>query len=273
MATYRSVKKRTPTIFPRRNELEWFYSSDLTPSAPAVVDWRGNILRVGGLTTKDYRLVKVTTVLSGTTYTPTSGVTALYVEAIGAGGAGGGVANAATNSGAGGGGGGGGYSAAWLTSLVSGDHTVAIGAAGAAGSAGANNGGDGGDTIFKDTDATNVVLAKGGSGGVADTIATIHVGGLGGAGGVAATGAVGDTKLAGANGGTGHALAAAQAVSGAGGGGFMGIGGGLPKIAQGAGNAGLTRGAGGSGGLAISGGASVAGGAGVAGMLRIWEYA
>lgn len=260
---------------PAANFLELFYSSSFSPPAPAVIDENGNICRIGGLTTQDYRLIKVTHLVAGTTtYTPPAGTRALFVECWGAGGGGGGVATAATNAGAGGGGGGGAYAAKWVTTLIAGAHNITIGAGGAGGTAGANTGSLGGHTDFFDTAAALVVLARGGSGGLGDTIATIHAGGKGGAGGDAAT-STGDVKIDGAVGETGIALAAAQAISGNGAPGFEGVGGALGVKAQGAGAAALSTsyGSGGSGGCALSGGASVAGGAGAAGIMRIWEYA
>lgn len=258
---------------PAANFVELFYSSSFTPPALAAVDESGNIVRVGGFTTQDYRLVKVTHVTATGTYTPTSGVRALFVEAWGGGGGGGGCATAVTNSAAAGGGGGGAYSAAWLTTLVSGNHTVTIGGGGAGGTAGANPGTAGTDTDFKDTGGTTRVYADGGAGGAADTVATIHTGGLGGAGGLASAG-TGDVKQDGAPGDAGLALAAAQCLSGAGGVGFMNGGNAIgKKNATGAGGSATGYGGGGSGATIISGGASQAGGNGGAGIVRVWEFA
>jgi hypothetical protein len=68
-------------------------------------------------------------------------------------------------------------------------------------------------------------------------------------------------------------LAAAQALSGKGGVGFMAGGNGNSvKNATSIGTAG-TKGGGGSGGCIISGGASQQGGAGGDGVLRVWEFA
>lgn len=215
-----------------------------------------------------YSLIKVTEVLSGTSYTYTTGAKALFVEAIGGGGAGGSVATAVTNSGAAGGGGGGAYAAKWITALKAAPYTVAIGAGGTPGGAGANPGGPGGDTTFD----TTTVVAKGGAGGIQDTIAAIHVGGLGGAGGLA-SGSTGDMVSNGEPGTSGLALAAAQAVSGSGGNSVLG-GGANGRVTQGDGAAAANNtGGGGSGGCSVSGGASQNGGAGGTGLLRIWEFA
>jgi hypothetical protein len=75
------------------------------------------------------------------------------------------------------------------------------------------------------------------------------------------------------SGSAGMVLAAAQAESGDGGGGFAG---GKPQgiKSQGAGvNAVANTGSGGSGACILSGGASVAGGNGGSGFIRIWEFA
>lgn len=240
-----------------------------------------DLTAIAALTTTAYgrgRLVlaaafaKVVNILTGTTtYTPTTGTTALYVECIGGGGGGGGVAQAATNSGAGAGGGGGAYSAVWLTgAAVKASFMVGVGAGGAAGAAGANDGSNGGVTTF---DSPSVCTAEGGFGGAGDTVATIHVsaGAATGIGGRASAG-VGDIKMSGAPGGVGVALAAAQAVSGIGGSASSGGGGGGAKHLQSAGMDGANYGGGGSGGVIASGGVSVAGGAGGPGLIRVTEY-
>lgn len=269
MSTITLTSQTTPTV-PSTNKGKIFYSSTL--DSLAFEDASGNVARLAGLSTTDYRLLTITEIFSGTTsYTPTTGVRALFIECIGGGGAGGGVATAITNAGAAGGGGGGAYSCTWNITNVSGTHTVAVGAGGTAGAAGANPGGVGGDTDFKDTAGTSICTAKGGLGGLADTVAAIHVGGLSVAGGAAASG-VGDLKIDGGVSGTGLALAAAQAVSGSGGASHFGSGAASRKT-QGAGVAAGVYGGGGSGGCILSGGASVAGGAGGAGLIRVWEFA
>lgn len=237
------------------------------------IDESGNDRVLSGMATADYRLVRVVSYLNGTTtYTPTTGTKALYVECIGGGGSGGGCATAVTDAAAAGGGGGGAYSAKWVTGTIKASYTVAVGAGGTAPAAGANPGNAGGDTTF---DSPSIVTAKGGSGGGADTVAAgPRFGGAGGAGGASASG-VGDVTTAGAPGGSGIALAAAQALSGRGGdGGGLNGGGGIEvKNSTGGGSAGGLYGGGGSGACIVSGGASQAGGAGGNGLLRIYEFA
>src|SRR5690349_2601279 len=92
---------------------------------------------VDNFLTGKYGLIKITNIFTGTTsYSPTSGVDALYIEMVGGGGAGGGCVSAATNSAAGGGGGGGGYAALWTTTIKA-TFTVQVGAGGT-GVSGAN---------------------------------------------------------------------------------------------------------------------------------------
>jgi hypothetical protein len=114
-------------------------------------------------------------------------------------------------------------------------------------------------------------MAKGGLGGLADSVAAgPRIGGAGGAGGPTA-GGLGDIVAAGADGATGIVLAAAQALSGSGGG--SEIGGQVAGIkAQGNGTNGHTYGGGGGGGTILSGGAAVAGGQGAPGLIRVWEF-
>lgn len=250
---------------PAADKLEIFYDSTLNKLC--AVDESANVAVLGGFATKDYRLIRVVDINQGTTtFTPTTGAKALYVECFGAGGGGGGVATAVTNSGAAGGGGSGAYSASWLTAIST-SYACVVGALGAGGTAGANNGSVGADTTFDG----GTITAKGGLGGIADTIAILHVGGLGGAGGAAGSGA-GDTLFSGTPGEAGLALAAAQGVSGRGGNSPFGGGGNSLKT-QSAGAAATGFGSGGSGGCAVSGGASVAGGNGADGLIRVWEFA
>lgn len=217
-----------------------------------------------------YRVIKVVEIFQGTTtYTPTSGADALFVECVGGGGSGGGCGTGATNSAAAGGGGGGAYSALWTTTIKN-PFTVAVGAGGSAPSAGTNPGNAGGDTTF---DSPSICTAKGGAGGGADQVtAPPHMGGGGGAGGASGSG-VGDIKTSGAPGGCGICLTAAGDVSGDGGGGLHGGGGGIGvRNTTAGGTAGGNYGGGGSGASIVSGGASQAGGAGGNGIIVIWEF-
>lgn len=262
---------------PPANTARVFLSSSFTPPALAVMDESGNVCRIGGLTTPDYRLIKVTTILNGTTtYTPTSGAQALLIECIGGGGAGGGAASSTggTNSSIGGGGGGGGWAMKWLAALVSGVHTVAVGAGGTAGTAGNNAGNNGGNTTFADTGSTVVCQANGGTGGPGGGASSATIGGvvLGGAGGTAPTG---DRTVQGQDGGESLRLTIATTgmVSGAGGPSALGFGGGAPSIiASGAGSTGRVHGGGGSGG-ADAATTNRQGGVGGNGLIRVWEYA
>lgn len=250
-----------------------YYSSTFNPRALAAIDESGNVMRLGGFTTKDYRLIRVRqhVAADGTTYTPTVGIQALYVECIGGGGAGGGGATAAVSASLGAGGGAGAYSAVWLTGAqIKSSYTVAVGAGGTPGAAGNNPGGNGGDTTF---DVASVCTAKGGTGGpgggAAGTTALFVVGAQGGL----ASAGVGDLKIDGIDGGASQRVSGTVGCSGRGGDGPIGGGSGTNSIAQGTGAAGTTFGGAGGGGATLSGGAATAGGAGFAGLIRIWEFA
>lgn len=280
MSRVRFTKIATPSN-PVATKGEMFYSSSLTPAAIAAVDESGNVMRVGGFTTKDYRLVTRSKILNGTTtYTPTSGVSALLVECVGGGGAGGGAAagTAATNFGTGGGGGGGEYTTKWVTTLVSGAHaSIAVGAGGTVGTAGANPGGTGGTTTFTDNTGATVLTAIGGTGGggSATSAALGESNGVGGAGGTGGTGS--DFAVQGQDGDNAAifapTVAATGACSGTGGSSGKGFGTGGKKItASGAGVAGRIYGGGGSGGL-DSAATTRQGGAGANGIIVIEEYA
>lgn len=215
-----------------------------------------------------YRLL-TRTVISATatvSYTPTSGVDALLVQAIGAGGAGGGCTTAATNGAAGGGGGGGAYAELFTTTIKT--FTIAIGVGGAG--ATSANGASGTPTTF---DSPAICKADGGLGGTQQSVtAPVASGAAGGAGGVTAN-CTGDVKQAGDGGGVGALLAAAQTIGAKGGVGFQGGGAATPnRNATAAGPAAVGPGAGGGGATIISGGANGAGGAGGNGMLIIWEF-
>lgn len=282
MSQLRLNKVATPSS-PAANKAAIYYSSSLTPNVLAAIDESGNILRLGGFGSKDYRLVNAPdasrTILNGTTtFTPTSGASALYVECVGAGGAGGGAAagTAATNFGSGGGGGGGGWSSVWETTLVTGAHgSVAVGAGGTAGTAGANAGNNGGDTTFTSSAAAAICVGKGGTGGAsAATSAALGIRSFGGAGGVAGTG---DRTVQGQDGFPSIVYAPTQAATGAqsgrGGSSGMGYGHGAREIqTSGAGTTGLVYGGGGSGAV-DSAATARSGGAGANGIIRIWEYA
>lgn len=277
MSQLRLSKVTTPST-PATGKGVYFYSNTFSPAAPAFVDENGNVCRLGGLTTPDYRLIKVTTILNGTTsYTPTSGAQALLVECVGGGGAGGGAASSTsgTNSSVAAGGGGGGWSIKWVTTNVSGAHaSIAVGAGGTAGTTGNNAGNAGGDTTFTDNTGSGIVVGKGGSGGPGGGASGTVLGPVasGGAGGVAGTG---DRTAQGEDGDISLRLSilATGFVSGRGGNSGRGYGsGGAGLIASGAGNTGRTYGGGGSGG-ADAASTNRQGGVGAAGIIFVGEYA
>lgn len=262
----------TPEVTSDLPKAKIFPSSSVSPEALAAVNEDGDVLQFGGFTTQDYRLVKVTHIFQGTvTYTPASGVRALLVECWGAGGAGGGTNVTGANVAVSGGGGGGAYSATWSIALVSGAHTVAVGAGGT-GVAGNNPGNGGGDTTFKDTAGTNICVAKGGGGGGGEASASsaIHFGGTGGAGGLA-SGGTGDIKQDGAPGGT-VATGGGLTHTAKGANGFQ-SGGGVRTL-SGSGNGSPATGyAGGGGGSRGASAGDTTGGAGGNGLIRVWEFA
>lgn len=267
---------------PAAGKASVYYSSTLSPAALAAIDESGNIMRLGGFTTKDYRVVRTVNLYNGTTsYTPTSGVTAVSIFAVGGGGAGGGAGAgvAATSFGIGSGGGGGGAATAFLAANLGGACVVAIGAGGVAGTAGANAGGNGGNTTFTDTGATLRLQASGGTGGTGSaTSATLGGHAAGGAGGAAS-----GTPVEGVTGTTfqgedGHwsmvwapTLAATGALSGRGGASVYGSGGASIQT-SGPGAAGRKYGGGGSGGI-DSAATARQGGAGAVGIMLVTEYA
>jgi len=243
-----------------------------TPAAPSLqfIDDAGNIAMLAHLAVLDYRLIKVTIKTSGTSWTPSNGCRAAYVECVGAGGQGGGAATSSANCSVGGGGGGGAYAATWLTGAqIKNPTTYAIGAGGTGAAAGAT-GNAGGDTTWD----TTVIVAKGGSGGAvlaAGTTVTLQAGGAGGASGSC----TGDVKIDGAIGGHGTRDSGAIGFSGWGGAAaFIGVSGANGKVVVAGGAAGNNAtGLGSGGGGAATTTTSAAGGNGAAGLIRIWEFA
>lgn len=258
---------------PSTNKLELYYDTDApgvgTNPKLAAIDEHGNVVIVGGFVHPDYRLIKVVQKVQGdTTYTPTDGVNALYVECIGAGGAGGGAATSSANCSLGGGGSGGAYSAVWLTgAAIKSSYACVIGAGGTPGSAGAAGGDASADTTF---DSPSVCTAKKGLGGAVLAAGTSLITQLGAVGGLASSG-VGDLKMDGCDGGFGVRLSASAGISGSGGAAPLGSG-----IAKGvnatltAGNTGKVFGGGGSGAFTAT--TAQQGGAGANGIIRIWEF-
>jgi hypothetical protein len=216
-----------------------------------------------------YRLIQIVDLVTGTSYSPTPGARALYVECIGGGGSGGGAANASSNCSCGSGGAGGAYSAAWLTGSIKTTYTVQVGAGGAVPGA-ALPGNNGTDTTFDSP--TSVCTAKAGAGGPNVVSAgTSSVIGPGGAGGASASG-VGDIKFDGCDGGPLWRISGTIGISGSGGSAPIGGGALMGLTSSNNGSPGKKYGGGGNGALALTGG-PFAGGAGAAGLIRVWEFA
>jgi hypothetical protein len=214
--------------------------------------------------------VKTQIITSSNTYTPSTGMLFCEVELVGGGGGGGGGAGvAATSSGAGGGGGGAGYCKKLYTAaLLGATAAVVIGTGGAAGAAGANNGSSGVDSTFTPAGAGAVLTAAKGTFGLGGA-ATTTVGGAGG--GTGGTGTNGDVNITGSDGNQ------SIVVNGAAGFAIVGMGGGtalspatLYNAASVTGTAGVSYGAGGSGGYGQN--TDAAGGAGKVGICIITEY-
>jgi len=136
-------------------------------------------LALADMPTVAYNNMQVFT--SSGTFTPSSGVTKVFVEVWGAGGGGGGTGN---GNFIGAGGGGGGYTAGFLTVTPSTTHTVTVGVAGTAGSSGGGTGGTGGTSSFAGTSTTISSTGGGGGSGSIATGTTYH----GGSGGVGSSG-------------------------------------------------------------------------------------
>jgi hypothetical protein len=216
-------------------------------------------------------LMSRTRILTGTTtYTIPSGCRAILVRCIGGGGGGGGGTLVSVSAACGAGGGGGAYSEKFITAPKLTAYTVAVGAGGLAGANTGAVGGTGGDTTF---DSAPVCTAKGGIGGLGQVGNTTNVIVAGGGGGPASSG-VGDVLLDGGPGGPAVRTSGTVGYSGNGGdaAGAEGGGGGLGKIAVGAGNVGGNYGGGGAGGLVLNGSTAVVGGAGAPGVIIVEEF-
>ena len=256
---------------PAANKAALYYDS-VAPGVgatvkPVIIDESGNKLVLGGLGIQDYRLIRVTHIFTGTTtFTPSNGARALFVECIGGGGAGGGATLCSTQVSIGAGGGGGAYSAKWITGTLKASYQCAVGAGGTAGVAGAA-GNAGGDTLF---DSPSVCTAKGGAGGAVMAAGTTPIGLAGTPGGASASG-VGDVKCDGCAGNGGVRLSTTGGAAGNGGAGFPTGGNGLGAVVAGVGTAALSHGGGGGGSMATA--TAQVGGVGFAGLIRIWEFA
>jgi hypothetical protein len=219
----------------------------------------GTDYKVGSTNTINIRMVTATG-----TFTPTAGITALYIEGVGGGGGGGGVTvTTSGNASCGGGGGGGGYAAVYIGTPAA-SYSITIGAGGAAGVSTGGGGSQGGTT----TVGANLT-ATGGIGGAGGSTTGCTCGLVWAAGGTGGAGTVGTTLLTGSDGGWAISLAAGQALSGSGGASFFG---GVSGSVSGTttGTTGNLYGGGGSGGSVVSN-TGRAGGAGAAGVVRVWE--
>lgn len=251
--------------------------ADTADATLKCVDQSGNIVVLGtpvsATPATNYRFVKRTYILQGTTtFSKQNGTVALHVRGWGAGGGAAGV-QAATNLATSIGGGGGAYSEVWLSSLT-GPFTCVVGLGGTGG-AGNSNGVSGTDTTFADN-GVNKLTAKAGvlgttAGGIGAGTSLVVLG-ASGAGG-AASGGTGDTKFDGGQGaGPTFRLSATQGVGGSGGNAACGGQGAMGAASQGTGNAGGFPGGGGGGTIDVAN-TSRTGGAGANGLLIVDEYA
>jgi hypothetical protein len=208
------------------------------------------------------RLLGVRIFTASTTYVPTAGTKAIFVEVQGGGGAGGGTGGASSGFVAvGGGGAGGGYASSYLTSGFSGASIVVGAGAGSA----SGNGSAGGTSSFGAITATG-----GGGGGVGlatntfpFTQATPTPGVGSGGNRVNAFGSQGIPLLA---------MNSGNFSSGGGGASHFG-GGGTQGIGTTFGNSAQSFGAGGGGASTSGGGGAQGSGAGGIGVVIVWEYA
>lgn len=235
-------------------------SDSRTPTAHASTHINTGSDRVAGILIRAPQFLT-----SGTSYTPPTNCTAIYVEALGGGGGGAGAPTAASSAAAGSGGRGGAYCAKYFSGLDGSALTYAIGAGGSGG-VGAANGSAGGDTTF--TVGATTITAAGGNGGLYMNAGTANATQID-PGVTASTN--GDI-----NGSAQTAFYAIRfsgtiAMSGSGGNTIWGSGGrGVNQAANGV--AGAGRGGGGGGALVLNGSAEATGGDGAAGAIRIWEF-
>ena len=221
------------------------------------------------------RLINITYLVSGTgaTYTPTSGTTAIILEAYGSGGGGGGCAGASSSYSAGGGGGAGGYALKYITGIDSATYTgtYTIGAFGAGG-VGNSAGGNAGNTTY--TDGTVSITCIGGTGG--GGCGSVIAGSLGGLPGVG-NGAIGGdiiTDGGGGNFGICSDVSGTVAIGGMGGTSRI-AGGGSPRIVSTsmvANGINGTLGAGGGGAASYNTATTGTGGTGGVSIIVIYEF-
>ncbi len=211
---------------------------------------------------------------SNDSYTIPCGVSEVVLEAWGGGGAGGGAGYSCGDGGKGGGGGGGAYSRVSLNVNPGDELNITVG------NGGTPNSGGGSDS-YVEFDATTVLLAKGGSGGITGGTTTA---GAGGSGGQASEG-TGEVKYKGGSGAAGNQSSPAYGGAGGGSGGTnqdgghaslhtRGYGGELDggdgaegKTTAGSGFSATQRGGGGGG--SFSGGGATTGGNGAKGAVRV----
>lgn len=213
------------------------------------------------------RLLGVSVLTSGTSFTTSSSTNSILVELLGGGGGGGGTTGGTGYSGAGGGGGASGYARKLFAVSPSTSYTYAIGAAGTGGANTGGTGGTGGNSTFAVGAVT--VTANGGSGGVGMTGAGTALFVLGGAGGLVSTN--GDLNCVGQPGGKGERVSVTVFASGEGAPSLFG-GGGIGLIAAANGNAGGVYGSGGGGATSSGVNTSRTGGAGAQGVIVVWEF-
>lgn len=213
---------------------------------------------------------------SSGTYTPTAGMKYCIVECVGGGGGGGGANGNNNGCAAGGGGGAGGYCRKFLSAASVGvSQVVTIGSAGSGGVSN-TNGTAGGNTTFG-----SILTANGGSGGSGATASSGN-GGTARAGGAGGTATGGDVNSRGNAGSSGWGLLFVTTVQGE----VVMGGAGAPSVFGGSavsvfavsgpnnfnGNAGLTYGAGGGGGITEKTTSTANGGAGFAGICIVTEF-
>lgn len=221
-------------------------------------------LRITGSTIGSTFTEELITTAGAGTWTKPAGVTQVIVECWGGGGAGGG---ATSNPAAGGGGGGGQYSRKYITYT-----SPSVGISYSVGAGGVGTTGtivNGGDTTWQ----TNVVIAKGGTGGTPDGV---DAGGVpGGVGNQA--GSVGDVIYFGTDGEAGTVIGGTTPLGGIGGSGaastnngpeYAGVGGAQVGATSLPGNPGSLYGGGGSG-ACTNVSTNRAGGNGARGLIRI----
>ncbi len=276
MSRVRQTKISSPSNPPANTE-ELYYDTAgpgyLTPPALCSRNESGVIAMLGHYATLDYRFVglQTFTATGAGTYTPTSGVRAIFVECVGGGGGSGNALVTSSNSSVSAGGGGGGYACGFVAA-ISATVPFVVGVGGLAGSAGAA-GGNGADSTFNAT----TVVGKAGTGGGAGTTAGTTGHSVGGAGGVAGTAGTGGFTSVGSDGGDGVALSATQGWCGSGGASMFGGSTKETAVAVAtitAGVVGKVYGGGAAGAANIGTNASpAAGAAGGNGIIRVWEYA